>query len=365
MSARAFFAALVVAMASWAATASADDSGAFVRIGIDRYVHQDYEAARVAFARAFDIAPSARTLFNLALAELESDHAVESVRHMRGYLVELDAEPDKVDALRIKWLPRAEAQTSRLQIDAPSGADVTLDGAPQGHAPLPPIDVAVGPHDITRSARRLVARRAGGAPRRRAPPPAPRPVLRCSGPGPRRAAIGKRLRSGPTRSPRPGPQQSASRSSLLVPRPSSQLPSESLSPSSRGKKRAPVAACCLSCPRIRCRASAPRASFPRSVPDHPGGQPVRPRRVPALERLLRRCRGARGRYPPHCASFGRPMPSAEPAPPSRASCPSWVVTMWVWRSRVHGDAHGTKWRRIDSMCVPAVDSAAPATASVP
>jgi hypothetical protein len=148
MSARGFFSAIALAFASWAASASADDSAASVRIGIDRYVHGDYEAARVAFAHAFDVSPSARTLFNLALAEFESGHLVESVHHMRGYLVELDAEPDKVEALRTKWLPRAEAQTSRLEVDAPDAADIILDGVPQGHAPVPAIDVSVGPHDV-------------------------------------------------------------------------------------------------------------------------------------------------------------------------------------------------------------------------
>jgi hypothetical protein len=149
MSARGFVVTFALAVASWTTSAGADDSAVLVRTGIDRYVHQDYEAARVAFARAFDMAPSARTLFNLALAELESGHAVESVRHMRGYLIELDAEPDKVQALRTKWLPRAEALTSRLQIDAPPGAGVAVDGVPQGNAPLAPLDVAIGPHDVT------------------------------------------------------------------------------------------------------------------------------------------------------------------------------------------------------------------------
>ncbi len=145
------FGAAALTLAAFAispAYAGADESAAWIRNGVDRYLHQDYEGARDAFARAYDLAPTSRTLFNLALAELQSGHALESVRHMRAYLVELEVEPDKVEALKTKWLPRAEARTSRLVVDAPSGAEIAVDGQPQGNAPLSPIDVTVGDHEV-------------------------------------------------------------------------------------------------------------------------------------------------------------------------------------------------------------------------
>jgi hypothetical protein len=128
--------------------ADGEDPAAWILRGIDRYRHEDYEGARLAFARAYDLAPSSRTLFNLALAELQSAHVVESVRHMRAYLAELEVEPDKVEAIKTKWLPRAEAQTSRVQIDAPPGAQVEIDGRPEGRAPLEAVDVSVGDHEV-------------------------------------------------------------------------------------------------------------------------------------------------------------------------------------------------------------------------
>jgi hypothetical protein len=125
-----------------------EDPAALVLRGVDRYRHEDYEGARALFARAYELAPSPRTLFNLALAELQSAHAVESVRHMRAYLAGLDVEADQAEAIKTKWLPRAEAQTSRIQVDAPAGAEIEIDGQLEGRAPLQAIDLHVGDHQV-------------------------------------------------------------------------------------------------------------------------------------------------------------------------------------------------------------------------
>jgi hypothetical protein len=142
-------AAILAALSpSPARAADEDDPKALVVRGVERYKHEDYEAARAAFARAYELAPSTRTLFNLCLAELLSLHPLESVRHMRAYIAAPDAEPEKIEILKAKWLPRAEAQTSRLRIEAPVGAEVFVDGHLEGHGPLTIIDVSVGDHDV-------------------------------------------------------------------------------------------------------------------------------------------------------------------------------------------------------------------------
>lgn len=117
--------------------------------GLAAFKRKDYEAARVAFAREYELLPRTSTLLNLALAELNSGHPLEAVKHMRMFIAAVDAPQDKVDEVRTKMLPRAEAQIGRLQIDAPSGARVFVDGVDVGMAPLPdPVDVLPGTHEI-------------------------------------------------------------------------------------------------------------------------------------------------------------------------------------------------------------------------
>jgi hypothetical protein len=116
--------------------------------GTDRLKAGDYEGAREAFATAYEIRPASATLLKLGMAELESGHPVEAARHLRSYVARPDAPPDKVQAIVTKWLPNAEARTSRLRIDAPPGVEVVVDGHVEGRAPLGLLDVAVGKHDV-------------------------------------------------------------------------------------------------------------------------------------------------------------------------------------------------------------------------
>jgi hypothetical protein len=119
-----------------------------LRRGTEAFLHQDYEAARAQFARAYELAAKPKTLLQLGLAELHSDHPVEAVAHLREYLTHTEQPADKLEVVRTKWLPRAEARTARLDITAPTGAEVSIDGVVQGLAPLPSIVVCEGAHDV-------------------------------------------------------------------------------------------------------------------------------------------------------------------------------------------------------------------------
>jgi hypothetical protein len=121
----------------------------WLRLGVEDFKRSDYESARMAFGHAYEVEPKAATLLSLALAELQSGHALEAVRHLRAYVKDSGAEPAKVDAVRTKWLPRAEEQTSRVLVEAPGGAEVLVDSRTQGTAPLAdPVDVTIGEHDV-------------------------------------------------------------------------------------------------------------------------------------------------------------------------------------------------------------------------
>jgi hypothetical protein len=145
----AFLALATPAAAGGPAPKASDEETELVRRGTEAFVHQDYDAARAAFARAYELQPKPKTLLQLGLAELHSDHPVEAAGHLREYLTHTEEPADKLDAVRTKWLARAEARTARLEITAPAGAEVAIDGAVQGQAPLSSIVVREGEHDVT------------------------------------------------------------------------------------------------------------------------------------------------------------------------------------------------------------------------
>ena len=138
----------------------ADDevANALLREGAELFKHEDYEGARGAFARAYELEPRPATLFNLALSELNAGHPVEAVAHWREYVTHPGEPPAKLASVRTKWLPRAEAQTARLDVFAPAGAQVFVDGVAQEPATPAPgapnpsrtsIAIAVGEHEVS------------------------------------------------------------------------------------------------------------------------------------------------------------------------------------------------------------------------
>ena len=149
-----FFAIAAVALCVLAPTRAIaappqDDPDALVVRGVDRYKRADYEGARVAFARAFGLSAKTALLFNLALAEVQSGHALDAVKHFRLYLNAADADPDKAEIIRTKWLTRAEAESCLLRIEAAPGTLILVDAELVGTTPLvATVPVPVGEHRV-------------------------------------------------------------------------------------------------------------------------------------------------------------------------------------------------------------------------
>jgi tetratricopeptide (TPR) repeat protein len=150
-----------IILASWPTLAlAADDptASALILQGADLFKRENYEGARAAFARAYEIDPKAATLFDLALSELNTGRPVEAAAHLREYLTRAEEPAAKLEAVRTRWLPRAEARTARLDVFAPAGSQFAVDGAvpqdakttagPTG-APMTLIVVAAGEHEVT------------------------------------------------------------------------------------------------------------------------------------------------------------------------------------------------------------------------
>jgi hypothetical protein len=134
-----------------------DEEQSLVRHGTECFMRRDYECARTAIGQAYALHPSADHVLKLGLAELQSGHPVEAVAHLREYLTHTQEPPAKLNAVRTTWLPRAEASTARLDVFAPTGAHIFIDGSeppPSSHSSPATIAalsivVAAGSHDIT------------------------------------------------------------------------------------------------------------------------------------------------------------------------------------------------------------------------
>ena len=158
MKARVLIVAVLALKPASALAADEPTASALIRQGADLFKREDYEGARAAFARAYELDRKPATLFNLGLAEVNSDHPVEAVAHLREYLTHSDEPAAKLDSVRTKWLPRAEARTARLNVYAPAGAHLAVDGVTQEGTtqpvgstgpPVRTIEIASGEHEIT------------------------------------------------------------------------------------------------------------------------------------------------------------------------------------------------------------------------
>lgn len=110
-----------------------------------------YEQARAKLLQAYATGKVPNVVFNLARVELLTGRSLEASRHFREYLRISDPrkvtpqERDKIDG----WLRETAKQVARLDINAPAGASVIVDGEGIGTAPLSDAyDVAKGKHIV-------------------------------------------------------------------------------------------------------------------------------------------------------------------------------------------------------------------------
>ena len=114
--------------------------------GLARVKAGDFEAARLSFAQAYVVLRKPDILWNLALSEEKSGHVIDALGHFRelGRAAageDRDKTKQHIDALM--------AQTGHIEVVAPSGIAVEVDGASAGVAPLgDAVDVLPGPHHV-------------------------------------------------------------------------------------------------------------------------------------------------------------------------------------------------------------------------
>lgn len=117
--------------------------------GVSLYDKGQYEAARAAFLQAYALRKHPAVLLNLAQSSLRSGRPLEAAKYFSQYLRESSTATaaQKSDAER--GLAEARQKLGRVEVSAPTNAEIAVDGNVVGNAPLSDaIDVEPGTHTI-------------------------------------------------------------------------------------------------------------------------------------------------------------------------------------------------------------------------
>ena len=139
------------------------------------------------YLQALSLYRSHSTLLNLAVVEVELGKYDEALLHLRGFVAHPKASPEKVALVKKEMLPDLLSRTGHLEVKAPGGAVVKVDGKEWGKAPLETIDVMPGKHVVAAGERSSEVSVKGGESRvvDLLSPPAPAPTASASStPGP-------------------------------------------------------------------------------------------------------------------------------------------------------------------------------------
>jgi hypothetical protein len=115
--------------------------------GIARVKAGNFESARISFTQAYALLERPTILWNLALTDEKTGHVLEALDHFKRFVHGPMSDDDRVNAE--KHIAGLMAQTAHLDVAAPAGAQVIVDGNPVGIAPLADaVDVLPGPHHV-------------------------------------------------------------------------------------------------------------------------------------------------------------------------------------------------------------------------
>jgi hypothetical protein len=117
--------------------------------GVEYYDKGQFELARAAFLQAYALKKHPAVLLNLAWSCLKSGHALEAERYFRQFLSEGREISDKQRADANDGLNQTHAKLGRIEVSAPTGTEVTIDGERAGTAPIADlIPVEAGAHTV-------------------------------------------------------------------------------------------------------------------------------------------------------------------------------------------------------------------------
>jgi hypothetical protein len=142
-----------VAAPAYGESSAEDPTTAMARLrfkeGVEFYDKGQFEQARAAFLQAYALKKHPAVLLNLAWSCLKSGHTLEGERYFKQFLVEGKDITDKQRADANDGLNQSHAKLGRIEVSAPSGTEVTIDGDKAGTVPLAePAVVEAGAHVV-------------------------------------------------------------------------------------------------------------------------------------------------------------------------------------------------------------------------
>lgn len=148
--------ACVLSALAFASLAHADDAAmaeaqARFKEGLELADGAKFEEARLKFLQAFAVLKAPAVLFNLASTEQKTGHDVEAIEHYRAFLKSSTNDTRITDAMRDKAKQNVAEllkKVGQVEIDAPEGAKISVDGKPLEEPPAEPVPVAPGRHKI-------------------------------------------------------------------------------------------------------------------------------------------------------------------------------------------------------------------------
>ena len=128
-----------------------DQAKSHVRTANARYDDNDFRGALVEFQRAYELVPSFRILFNIAQVDMQLQDWAGAFTAYTRYLKQAGPEitPARLAQVNAE-LERLRARIGFLVVQTAAGAQVLVDDAAVGYAPLPePVAVLPGSHRVT------------------------------------------------------------------------------------------------------------------------------------------------------------------------------------------------------------------------
>lgn len=149
-------AAGVVLTLALATPARADDAAtkeaqARFKEGLALAEASKFEEARLKFLQAYSMSKAPSVLYNLATTERKTGHDVEAAEHYRTFLKSSVYDARINDATREaakKYIAELLEKLGRIDVDAPDGTKISVDGKALEEPPSEPIVVTPGKHKV-------------------------------------------------------------------------------------------------------------------------------------------------------------------------------------------------------------------------
>jgi len=117
--------------------------------GVDLFDRGQFEQARAKFVQAYALRKHPAVLLNLAQSSLRAGHPLEAVKTFQQFLRDSATVTPQQRETVDKGMAEARTKLGRLEISAPTAAELSVDGTVVGVAPLSePVDVEAGMHTV-------------------------------------------------------------------------------------------------------------------------------------------------------------------------------------------------------------------------